>query len=139
MKKQIEIIRGEFRRSDEARYIHRLHGVLLVLLGLSTVKAGKLLGDPQRTIAHWLAQFKKRGIEGLRDAERAGRPQKLNRAQRKALSSALAKSPKEVGLEADVWTAPLIASLLSKRYGVALNVRTYARLLRAFKDTGKIQ
>ena len=134
MKKDIEIIRAEFRRSDEARYVHRLHGVLLVLLGLSTVKAGKLLGDPQRTIAHWVIQFKKHGLNGLRQNEKLGRPEKLDAAQKKALFDALAKSPKAAGLEGDKWTNALVLSLLNKRYGLAINLRQCTRLLRAFKD-----
>ena|SRR5258706_14405238 len=108
MKNDIEIIRREFRRSEEARYIHRLHGVLLVLLGLSTVKAGKLLGDPQRTIAHWVIQFKERGLRGLQEAEKSGRPGILTPAQKKALAHALAKLPKHSGLKADAWTGALI-------------------------------
>jgi len=43
---EIKIIQREFRSTDEAKYIHRLHGVFLVLKGLSTVKAGELLNEP---------------------------------------------------------------------------------------------
>ena len=139
MKNDIKIVRAEFRRSDEARYIHRLHGVLHVLLGLSTVKAGKLLGDPQRTVAQWMIEFRKHGLKGLRHDEGAGRPAKLTDSQKKALSNILMKPPTKAGLKADAWTAPLIASLLNKRYGITLNVRSCTRLLRAFKDNGKIQ
>jgi transposase len=137
MNKDIKIIRTEFRRSSEARYIHRLHGVLLVLLGLSTVKAGKLLGDPQRTVAQWVIQFKKQGLDGLRGAEMAGRPAKLSLAQKEALFNALTKSPKDSGLDGDRWTNVLVSSLLAKRFGVTLTVRQCTRLLREFKDGTK--
>ena len=137
MTKDIKTIRAEFRRSPEARYIHRLHGVLLVLLGLSTVKAGKLLGDPQRTVAQWVIQFKKHGLDGLRDAEKAGRPGKLSPAQKDAMFSALAKSPKDSGLDGGKWTNVLVSSLLAKRFGITLTVRQCTRLLRAFKDGQK--
>lgn len=134
MQKDIELIRKEFRRSDEARYIHRLHGVLLVLLGLSTVKAGKLLGDPQRTVAHWVGQWKARGLDGLKDAEKSGRPGALNTKQKDALVSALAKSPKEFGLEGETWTGTLVSSLLKKRYGVRLSPRQCHRVLKALTN-----
>jgi transposase len=137
MKNDIEIIRKEFRRSDEARYIHRLHGVLLVLLGLSTVKAGELLGDPQRTVAHWVGQYKAHGLDGLRDAEKAGRPGTLTEAQRAAVAKALSKSPKESGFESDSWTNALLASLLKKRYGITLSTRQCSRLLRALQNQTK--
>ena len=137
MNKDIKIIRAEFRRSSEARYIHRLHGVLLVLLGLSTVKAGKLLGDPQRTVAQWAIQFKKDGLDGLRDVGKAGRPGKLSPAQKEALFNALTKSPKDSGLDGERWTNALVLSLLAKRYGVTLTIRQCTRLLRAYKDGQK--
>ena len=129
MKNDIEIIRAEFRKSDEARYIHRLHGVLLVLLGLSTVKAGELLGDPQRTVAHWVGQFKERGLDGLRDADKPGRPGTLTEAQRAAVAKALSKPPGESGFDADSWTNALLASLLKKRYSVTLSARQCSRLI----------
>ena len=137
MKNPVETIRKEFRRSDEARYIHRLHGVLLVLLGLSTVKAGKLLGDPQRTIAHWVTQFKARGLDGLRDAEKPGRPGILTNVQRAAVKKALLKSPTESGFEGTSWTNAFLASLLNKCYGITLSTRQCSRLLLKLKAETK--
>jgi transposase len=133
VKNDIETIRAEFRRSNEARYIHRLHGVLLVLLGLSTVKAGEFLGDPQRTVAHWVGQFEEHGLDGLRDAEKSGRPGTLTEAQLAAVAKALSKSPKESGFDADSWTNALLASLLKKRYGITLSTRQCSRLLLKLK------
>ncbi len=135
MKNDIEAIRKAFRQSEEARYIHRLHGVLLVLRGLSTVEAGKLLGDPQRTISHWMIQFKKRGLDGLHDGEKSGRPQTLNPAQTKVLVSALRKSPHGVGLSGNAWTGALVSAFLDKRYGIKLTMRHCRRILRAFEKS----
>jgi transposase len=137
MKNNIESIRKEFQRSEEARYIHRLHGVLLVLLGLSTVKAGKLLGDPQRTVAHWVIQFKARGLKGLEEAEKPGRPEMLTPAQKEMLASAIAKSPKDAGLKADAWTGALVSSLLNKRYGITISPRQCSRVVAALKNQTK--
>ena len=137
MKNDIEIIRAEFLRSADARYIHRLHGVLLVLLGLSTVKAGKLLGDPQRTIAHWVAQFKARGLDGLKDAEKSGRPEILSSQQKEIISLALASPPRKAGFDADAWTNVILASLLKERFGLVLSVRHCSRLLRTLKQSAK--
>ena len=136
MKNDIEIIRNEFRRSEEARYIHRLHGVLLVLLGLSTVKAGKLLGDPQRTVAHWVAQFREHGLKGLN--ERMGRPETLSPAQKKPLMNALAKSPKDFGLKGDKWTGAFVSSFMRKNCGIELTTRHCHRLLAAFRNQADV-
>jgi len=131
MNDAIAIIRKEIRRSEEARYVHRLHGVLLVLLGSSTVKAGKLLGVPQRTIAYWAIAFRKRGLDGLKEAEKPGRPAVLNPRQQKALLAALKKSPTDVGLIGNRWTGARVAEFLRKRHGIHLTMRHCRRLLRA--------
>lgn len=131
MNNAIATVRKEFRRSVEARYIHRLHGVLLVLLGSSTVAAGKLLGVPQRTIAYWVIEFRKHGLDGLVEAENTGRPSVLNPQQQKSLLAVLKKSPTDVGLTGKRWTGALVAEFLRDRYGINLTMRHCRRLLRA--------
>ena len=50
-------LQDEIRRSEESRYDHRLHGVLLVAQGMTCREAGKLLGDAPRTVEYWVHEF----------------------------------------------------------------------------------
>jgi len=134
MNNDAAIIRREFRRSKEARYIHRLHGVFLVLLGSSAADAGKLLGVPQRTIAHWVIEFKRHGLDGLVEAKNTGRPASLNPRQQKTLFLALKKSPTDAGLLGTRWTGARVAEFLRERYGINLTMRHCRRLLRAYEQ-----
>jgi len=43
-------LQQEIQRSEESRYDHRLHGVLLVAQGLTCPEVGHLLGDAPRTV-----------------------------------------------------------------------------------------
>ena len=43
-------LQDEIRRSEESRYDHRLHGVLLVAQGVTCPKAAQLLGDCIRPV-----------------------------------------------------------------------------------------
>jgi transposase len=133
MNDALQAIRKEFRKSEAARYLHRLHGVLLVLNGLSTIHAGKLLGDPQRNIARWVKRFKEYGLDALHDGERSGRPQVLNTAQRKSLLKAISKHPHDSGLKGEVWTGSLVAIYLRKRHGIKLTIRHCRRLLKGLE------
>jgi hypothetical protein len=45
-------LQDEIRRSRESRYDHRLHGVLLVTLGMSCPELSSLLGDSPRTVEY---------------------------------------------------------------------------------------
>ena len=74
-------LQDEIRRSGEARYDHRLHGVLLVAQGLSCPQVAHLLGDAPRTVEYWVQRFEKEGLSGLVEGERLGRPTRLSEAQ----------------------------------------------------------
>jgi transposase len=58
-------LQQEIQRSEEPRYDHRLHGVLLVAQGLTCPEVGHLLGDAPRTVEYWVRQFEDRGLAGL--------------------------------------------------------------------------
>ena len=67
-------LQDEIRRSEESRYDHRLHGVLLVAQGMTCPQAARLLGDAPRSVEYWVQRFEKDGLGGLVEAERPGRP-----------------------------------------------------------------
>src|ERR1700752_1011889 len=71
-------IRQEIERSEESRYDHRLHGVLLVSCGYSCTEVGQLLGQATTTVQRWVGRFERGGFDGLRDGERTGRPRALD-------------------------------------------------------------
>jgi transposase len=129
----IKLLHREFRRSPEARYIHRLHGVLLVTGGLSAIQAGKLLRVSQRTVAHWVKRFGEQGLDGLWEAPKSGRPATISSAVLRSLHRALAKPPQRAGLAADTWTGLLVSQFLRRRHGVQLTMRHGRRLLRAYE------
>ena len=58
-------LQDEIRRSEESRYDHRLHGVLLVAQGMTCPEAGRLLGDAPRSVEYWVRRFEERGLGGL--------------------------------------------------------------------------
>jgi transposase len=61
-------IQDEIRRSEEARYDHRLHAVLLVTQGRSCHQVAKDLGDSPRSVQYWVNRFEERGFIGLQAA-----------------------------------------------------------------------
>lgn len=47
-------IQQEIVRSDESRYDHRLHGLLLVTGGKSCRQVAELFGEDRRTVQRWV-------------------------------------------------------------------------------------
>src|SRR5580700_11389390 len=58
-------LQDEIRRSDESRYDHRLHGLLLVAQGMTAPEVSRMLGDSPRTVQYWLRRFEEEGLSGL--------------------------------------------------------------------------
>jgi Homeodomain-like domain len=49
-------LQDEIRRSEESRYDHRLHGLLLVAQGMTCPEVAGRLGDAPRTVEYWIHQ-----------------------------------------------------------------------------------
>lgn len=128
----ILILQDEIRRSYEARYDHRLHALLMVAQGLTCTKVAELLGDSPRTVAYWVNRFENEGLAGLADAERPGRPRRLNEQHLSQIQDALRSSPKENDLNANIWDGKLLSHFIKKQFGIDLGVRQCQRLFRQF-------
>lgn len=116
-------LQDEIRRSEESRYDHRLHGVLLVAQGLTCPEVSRLLGDAPRTVEYWVRRFEENGLSGLVEGERSGRPRRLNDAQLEQISSVLRQTPESVGMAGGLWDGKGLAAFIKKRYRVNLGVR----------------
>ena len=116
-------LQDEIRRSEESRYDHRLHGVLLVAQGLSCPEVGRLLGDSPRTVEYWVGRFEDRGLAGLVEGERSGRPRRLSDEQLAEIDSVLRQTPESVGISSGIWDGKGLAAFIKMRYGVVLGVR----------------
>ncbi len=123
-------LQNEIRRSEQARYDHRLHGVLLVAEGLTCPEVANLLGDAPRTVEYWVHRFDGHGFAGLADGEKAGRPRRLSQAQTKVVESALRQPPTAAGLPGGLWDGKTLSAFLNQRFGVKLKVRQCQRLFR---------
>jgi len=113
-------LQDEIRRSEESRYDHRLHGVLLVAQGMSCPDVAGLLGDAPRSVENWVSRFERSGLAGLREGEQSGRPQRLNSGQVAKINAILRQTPREVGLSQNLWDGKALSAWIEREYGVSL-------------------
>jgi|SRR5208283_356721 len=123
-------LQDEIRRTEESRYDHRLHGLLLVVQGLSCREVARLLGDSPRTVAYWVRRFEEEGFGGLAESDRPGRPPRLNPGQLKIIDMALRGSPMDIGLGANLWDGKTLSEFIAKEWNIDLGVRQSQRLFR---------
>jgi transposase len=125
-------LQDEIRRSEESRYDHRLHGVLLVAQGISCPEVSRLLGDAPRTVEYWVRRFEEKGLAGLTEGERSGRPRRLNNVQLEEISSALRQTPESVGISRGLWDGKALAAFIKERHGVKLGIRQCQYMFKSF-------
>ena len=123
-------LQDEIRRSEESRYDHRLHGVLLVAQGATCPEVGRLLGDAPRTVEYWVRRFEAQGLAGLTEGQRSGRPRRLSDAQLQEVDRALRQTPRDGGLTGTLWDGKTLSAWIEQRFQVHLAVRQCQRLFR---------
>ena len=123
-------LQDEIRRSEESRYDHRLHGVLLVAQGMTCPEVGRVLGDAPRSVEYWVHRFEARGLAGLVEGERSGRPRRLSGSQLREIDTVLRRMPRDVGLTGTLWDGKTLSAWMERQLGVDLGVRQCQRLFR---------
>ena len=98
--------------------------------GLTCPQVGELLGDSARTVVNWVQRFESRGLAGLSEGERPGRPSRLSEQQLARIEAALRRSPSGFGLPTEMWDGPTLSEFLRCELGVNLKVRQCQRLFR---------
>ena len=102
-------LQQEIARSEESRYDHRLHGLLLVTAGQSCRQVADLFGENGTTVQRWVRRFEHGGLDALREGERSGR---------------------DFGISATLWDGPVLSEHLRRHYRLHLGVRQCQRLFR---------
>lgn len=123
-------LQQEIQRSEESRYDHRLHGVLLVAQGMTCPEVARLLGDAPRTVEYWVHRFEREGLGGLTEGERSGRPRRLNEKQMKEIDRVLRQKPSDAGMRVNLWDGKTLSAWIEKTYAIQLRVRQCQRLFR---------
>jgi transposase len=117
------IIQNEIQRTDEARYQHRLHCILLLSSGKTCADIAALFNDGLRTVQYWAKRFNQYGVKGLHDAGRPGRHSCLSEEIRKIVEQDLRISPREFGYSQNMWDGKLLSDHLKQKFDIHLKVR----------------
>jgi len=124
-------IQHYFERNEEARFIHRLHGLLLFSEkeDESCDSIGALFGNSPRTVSNWIKRVNKTGdIESLRSKKQSGRPPRLSEEQKQELREILQEAPENHGISSNIWDGKSLSAFIEKQYGIVLKTRACQRL-----------
>ncbi len=108
----------------------RAQMVLLSDRGHRVPASAAVHGCGHDVVRTWLHRYRARGIAGLDDLPRSGRPPKERLADH-LIDAQASQSPRCAGLVQGCWTVALLAAFLAARFGLALSATTVRRRLKA--------
>lgn len=98
----------------------------------------ELLGVSIRSIQRWRRAWERDGMAGLQTRPRSGRPRKLTVHEAAQVLKWLEQSPADFGFPTERWTAPRVAELIRRSFGVQMNHRYLNAWLSARRITPQI-
>ena len=118
-KEREELARMARSRTWGAGLVRRAQIVLHALEGLKAPEIGARMGLCGATVRHWLKRFNARGLEGLAEDVRTGRPPTYSAEQRSAVIDTALTPPADLGLPFASRTLDRLVACLAKR-GIAM-------------------
>lgn len=104
--------------------------------GWSTADAAAAVGKSLRSVQHWVQRSSRGTKPGrLRTRKAPGAKPKLTATQRAKLVRMLTRGPRAAGFAAELWTAPRVAELIAREFGVTYHVAYLPAYLHALGFT----
>ena len=106
-------------RTAGAGLVRRAQIVVHALEGLKAPEISARMGLSGATVRHWLKRFNARGLQGLEEDVRLGRPPTYTAAQRGAVINTALTRPADLGLPFASWTLDRLVAHLAGQ-GIAM-------------------
>jgi transposase len=106
-------------RTVGAGLVRRARIVMHALEGLKAPEIGARMDLCGATVRHWLKRFNARGLQGLEEDVRTGRPPTYSAEQRSAVITTALTPPAKLGLPFASWTLDRLVAYLAEQ-GIAM-------------------
>ncbi len=107
----------------------RLRAVELFEQAWQQKHIAQALGVTPGAVCQWLKKARKQGKAALRQRKGGGPKPKLRPEQREQLPALLEPGAEAFGFRGQAWTAPRVAQVIGKHFGVSYSSRHVSRLL----------
>lgn len=108
---------------------------ILALFSLADGQSKKLIAQvlkvSREAVRQWLNAYLVKGLKGLQNEQRPGRPSKLTNNQRKELCKLIKAGPVKSGFPGACWRSPMIQHLIHEKFNVFYSVKYLSELLRS--------
>lgn len=109
-----------YSRTAPARAVERAQVVQAALEGMPVEEIAVRLSLARNTVYLWLKRFQTRGLAGLEDEPRGGRPPIYTREQVGEIVATALTDPQTLALPFQSWTLDRLVAYLSEQKGIAM-------------------
>jgi transposase len=102
-------------RTVGAGLVRRAQIIMHALEGLKAPEIGARMTLCGATVRHWLERFNARGLQGLEEDVRTGRPPTYSAEERSAVIDTALTRPADLGLPFAAWTLDRLVAHLTER------------------------
>lgn len=110
-----ELQRRAHSRTAAARVVERAQIIWLLHQGARVPAVAQALSVSEKTVRTWLTRFNERGLDGLTDNPRSGRPSTYTADAIGAVIATALTAPQTLGLPFASWTLDRLTSYLRER------------------------
>jgi transposase len=107
-------------RTEPARLVERARILQHALDGARVPTIARAVGVSQETARTWIKRFNAGGLEGLKDAERSGRPATYPAEQVGEMVATALSKPEELGLPFASWALDRLVAYLHEERGIGI-------------------
>src|SRR5262245_9488277 len=126
-------MRGRRPADRKALEERRLQAARLFAKGLHPAEVARQLGGWRQSTCVWFRGWEAEGKQGLKRAERAGRPPLLTEKELRQVERALLKGPRAHGWSTELWTLKRVADVIAMETGVRYQIGHVWRILRRLR------
>jgi len=125
-----KVLLGMAKKIPGAWIGFRIAAILLVLEGWKSSQIARLFDLTRWSVVKWIRRVNEKGLSGLEEKKRPGRPCRLDEQIQRDLEKVLEKDPREFGLKRNRWDGIVVVEYLERVHGVQLKVRQAQRWIR---------
>ena len=107
-------------RTAQARLVERARLLIAIADGRRPSQVARDLGVCRPTVYTWVRRVNERGLSGLEDRPRSGRPHTYTAEQRAEVIAAALSDPKRLGLPFACWTLDRLRDDLNEQVGIPI-------------------
>lgn len=107
----------------------RVRAAQLLQAGHKPAQVAKMVKAPRQTVYRWQAVLEVKGVDGLREMSKGGRPARLGAEELIHLQVALLEGPTAHGFGTELWTLKRVRLFIEREFGVRYSEVHVWRLL----------